>query len=97
MNPLDPTLKRLMRWARPAEQEPPTPAPYGFAARVVTLALRRDPSPEMPAFGIPWVVVGVSLTVILWGGLWLARQDSPLGGVPRFPSGIAALAKNFAP
>jgi hypothetical protein len=98
MNSLDPELKRLLRWARPAESDPTPPTvPWGFHTRLAARRPLPGSASTNPAPGIPWSVVGLSYAVIVVGCLWLAWGGSVLGTAPGLPSGMAVLAQHFAP
>ena len=75
MNDLDPTLKRLFRWARAASPRESETVPFGFASRLLAL---RKPVQALTLLEAlqqtPWTIAGVSLAVIVCGSLFLASQ-----------------------
>jgi hypothetical protein len=68
MNPLDPELKKLMRWARQAPQSTPAPMPFGFSSRVTERWSSIQPASEF----VLWQKA-------IWGSAWAAAAVILLG------------------
>lgn len=97
MNRLKPDLKRLIRWAREADDDP-LESPPGFSGRVVAGWRRaRVDAPLSALPGLAFRVAFAAAVVIVCGGLYLFTQVHALKPAADLSSAAQFLARNLTP
>lgn len=96
MNPLDPSLKRLLKLSRTAPTSEPEQAPFGFFGRVVAAAKPAQPTTLVEELQQrAWGITCASLALVVAGALVLLSQRASAAPEPEISSALNFVANNL--